>query len=355
MDNISISLINSDNIAAIIYTLLTIAFLTVPFIIYIVKKNDATKLISKYMEVFPNPDDALAAYQRDKQNYTVVEPYRTRSLIAVIYYFVIFYLLSEVIAAVAIVLYLKANGFSKDIIDPNSSLYNPDVYEHMAGFLNLILQIIIYSLATVGVVILLWKPFKEDLKKISGKTFALGAMGYGLTMAGSLISVILFAILGVTERKGTSSNEEAINSMFSQSPMAILILFLVIVIMAPIVEELIFRKSIFTLIKDSKLALIISSIVFGALHVVSATIATAGLWFSGEATYLDVILEFVFIIQYSMMGLGFGIAYIKSGKNVCTTIFSHMLNNGVSFLATLLMVLFPEYFASILSFIKNLI
>lgn len=355
MPNENFTLIQSDAIAAIIYTLLTIAFFVVPFIIYFSKKTNSMKLIEKYMQVFPNPDEAMAAYERDKQNLTIVEPFRKNSLISIIYYFVIFYILAEVISAVAIVIYLKANGFSKDIINPESPLYNPDVYEHMANFLNLVLQIVIYSIATIGVLIIMWKPFKNDFKKINGKTFALGAMGYGLSMAGGAASVILFAILGITARKGEATNQEAIDSMFSSSPMALIILFFVIVIMAPIVEELVFRKSFFTIIKDPKLALIISSMVFGGLHVISGTLAVALSWIEGSATYLDVILELVFIIQYSLMGLGFGIAYIKSNKNVCTTIFSHMLNNGVSFVVTLLSVLFPDVFESLTNIIMSII
>ena len=246
------------------------------------------------------------------------------------------YILIYFISAIGIAIYLKVNGFSKEIIQPDSDLFNPNVYEHMANTLNIVLELVLYSILTTGIVIFMWKPFKNDLVNIKGKHFAYGAMGYGLTMAGALICTILFSVLGVTDRKGTASNQEAIISMFSSSPLAIVGLFFTIVIMAPIVEELIFRKSIFTLIKDHKLALIISSLIFGGLHVISPTISTIELLFNGEATYLDVILEFIYIIQYSLMGLGFGIAYIKSRKNVTSTIFAHMLNNGISFFILLL-------------------
>lgn len=347
----SFSIINSDTIAAIIYTLLTIAFITVPFIIYYVKKNDNNNLINKYISVFPNPDEAMAAYNRDKENYTIVEPYKKQSIIAIIYYFVVFYFVVYIVLFVSQALYLMANGFSADIIDPSSSAYNPDVYEHMANFLDPILQIVTYGIALVGIVIIMWKPLKKDLNKINGKTFSFGAMGYGLCMAGLLIGSILFGILGITAKKGTSSNEEAINSMFNQSPTAMLILFFVTVIMAPIVEELIFRKAIFNTIKEPKLALIVSTLIFAAMHVVSSTLSTLILWIQGESTYLNVILEFIYIIQYALMGLGFGIAYIKTEKNVCTSIFAHMLNNGVSYLLMILAALFPSVLGSIIQFL----
>lgn len=355
MPEYSISIINNDTVAGIIYTLLTISFLVIPFIIYYIKKNSNKNLINKYMDVFPNPDEALAAYNRDKENYNVVEPYKQRSIIAIIYYFVVFNILIYIVTEIAKAIYLYANGFSSDIINPESELYNEHVYEHMANYLNLILQIVIYAIALIGIVIIMFKPFIKDLKKISGKTFAFGAMGYGLCMAGLLIGTIIFSIIGITARKGTSSNEEAINSMFNQSPFAMFILFFVIVIMAPIVEELIFRKAIFNVIKDPRLALIISSLIFGGMHVISATLSTGILWLKGESTYLNVILEFVYIIQYTLMGLGFGIVYIKTEKNVCTPIVSHMINNGVSYVLMVLTLLFPDVFATITNLLSSII
>ena len=350
-----IILFNSDTIAAIFYTLLAIAFLTVPFIIYFVKKNDSSKLINKYLQIFPNPEEAMEAYYRDKQNYSIVEPYRKNSLIAIVYYFVVMYILSNIVASIGVSIYLTANGFSKDIIDPNSAAFNPNVYDHMTTFLSPILEIVLYAILLVGVVIMLWKPLVKDLKAIKGKTFAIGAMGYGLAFAGLFIGTILFSILGITARKGDATNQEQIEAMFNSSTTAIIILFFVTVIFAPIVEELIFRKGIFTLIKDPKLAIIVSSLVFGGLHVVSSTIVAVENWIIGEATYLTVILEFVYIIQYSLMGLGFGIAYVKSNKNVCATIFAHMLNNGVSFVTMILSMILPKilpgFFETIINFI----
>ena len=347
----NLSLINNDNIAAILYTIISLAFITLPFIIYIVKKRDSSKLIEKYMSVFPNPDDAMDAYYRDKENLSIVEPYRKNALISIIFYFFVMFILSEIITSIAISIYLKVNGFSKEIVDVSSELFNENVYDHMVSILNLVLQILIYTILTIGTVIIMWKPLKKDLSNITGKIFGYGAMGYGLAMAGSLVSTILFAVLGITGYKSSATNQDAIDAMFNTSVLGIILLFISIVIMAPIVEELIFRKSIFKVIKDPKLALIVSTIVFGGLHVVSGTIMEIVLFFDGSGSYLNVILEFVYIIQYSMMGLGFGIAYLKSNKNITSTIFGHMLNNGISFLVMLLAKFFPEILEAFIAFI----
>lgn len=347
MPEINISLISSESVAAILYTIITLTFLIVPFIIYSVRKNDSSKLIEKYMQVFPNPNQAMEAYYRDKENYNIVEPYRVNSIIAIAFYFLVMFILSEFISAIAIIIYLKANGFSKDIIDPSKDAFNENVYNHMSTFLSPLLQIIIYAIITIGAVIILWKPLKKDLNTMTKATFGYGAMGFGITMAAQLVGGILFEVLGVTGFKGEASNQEAIEAIFNSSISAIVMLFFVTVIMAPIVEELIFRKCIFTIVKDSKLAAIISALIFGGLHVVSSTIMVGFSWLSGEATYFDVVLEFIYIIQYSLMGVGFCIAYIKSNKNVVSTIFAHMLNNAASFMSMLLVMLLPEEYLQI--------
>lgn len=344
MLNFSINLVNSSKTAEVLYSICTFAFLIVPFLIYYIKYRKDTSLIQKYLQVFPNADEAYAAYVRDQENLNIVEPYRTRSLISIIYYLFITFIFSELIAAIAIIIYLSANGFSKDVINPESDLYNPDVYNHMASYLNLILQIIINGIAVVGVVILMWKPFKEDLKRINGKTFAYGAMGLGLLYAGNSIGTIFLTLIDVPDWKEGSTNQEAIEQMFGTSPLNIIILFFVIVIIAPILEELVFRKSIFKLFKNRYLALIVSSLAFGLLHVISGAMVVLTEILNGQAYYLDFILELIYVIPYSLMGLGIGIAYMKSSNNIVAPMFAHMLNNLLSFILSLVMVFNPELF-----------
>ncbi len=342
MINYSLSIINNSTIATILYSICTLSFLTVPFIVYYIKSQNDTTLIQKYLTVFKNPDEAYAAYQRDKENLNIVEPYKTRSLISIIYYLSIFFIVSEFIGYIAILLYLNANGFSKDVITEGSSLFDPNVYDHMQSYLNLILQIIIYGIAIIGVLILMWKPLIEDFNRISGKTFAFGAMGLGITYAGSLIGSLFLSIIGVTNWKSDSSNQQAIDEMFSTSPLNLIILFVVIVIIAPILEELIFRKAIFKQFKKRNLALIVSSLSFGLLHVISSATAVLIQIPRGTATFLDFVLELIYVIPYSLMGIGMGIAYIKSSNNICAPIFTHMLNNFLSYCISVFLIFNPE-------------
>jgi hypothetical protein len=142
MQNYTLSLFNNTTYAMILYSICTIAFLLVPFIIYYFKYRQDTSLINKYLQVFPNPEEAYAAYVRDQENLNIVEPYRTKSLFTIIYYFFVMYILSEFVSSIAISIYLYANQFSSDIINPNSDYFNQNVYEHMQSSLNIILQIV---------------------------------------------------------------------------------------------------------------------------------------------------------------------------------------------------------------------
>ena len=93
------------------------------------------------------------------------------------------------------------------------------------------------------------------------------------------------------------------------------------VFLAPIVEELVFRKSFFAVIKNKWIALVLSSFVFGIIHALS----TAGTFQT----------KLIYAIPYFSSGLAFGIAYIRSDKNIIVPIACHMFNNIV---ATLLSI-----------------
>ena len=347
MQNYTLSLFNNSTYAMILYSICTIAFLLVPFIIYYFKYRQDTSLINKYLQVFPNPEEAYAAYVRDQENLNIVEPYRTKSLFTIIYYFFVMYILSEFVSSIAISIYLYANQFSSDIINPNSDYFNQNVYEHMQSSLNIILQIVIYGIAIIGVVILMWKPFEEDLKRINKKTFAFGAMGFGLLYAANIVGTIFLTLIGVMNFKSNASNQDAINSMFNTSIPNLIILFIVIVIMAPILEELVFRKAIFKQFKNKYLALIVSSLAFGMLHVISSALLVFINITNGEAAFFDFVLELIYVIPYSLMGFALGIAYIKSNKNIVSSMFAHFLNNLISYIGSLIISLHPELLESI--------
>ena len=99
--------------------------------------------------------------------------------------------------------------------------------------------------------------------------------------------------------------------------------------------------------KNKYLALIVSSLAFGMLHVISSALLVFINITNGEATFFDFVLELIYIIPYSLMGFALGIAYIKSNKNIASSMFAHFLNNLISYIGSLIIALNPELLESL--------
>lgn len=140
----------------------------------------------------------------------------------------------------------------------------------------------------------------------------------GNIVVGVLISV-LTSVLSIPDQ--LSANQLSINLML-KSPYAILII-LTAVIIGPIVEELVFRKSFFGLIKNERYALIISSLVFGLIHITTEII-------SG-----DFGLVLINSLPYIAGGFVFGYIYMINKKNIVIPIIAHMGYNLISVLISL--------------------
>ena len=114
---------------------------------------------------------------------------------------------------------------------------------------------------------------------------------------------------------GNISNNQALLSKWP-----IYITAFLAIIIAPLIEELMFRGFIKKFIKNDILFVIISSLVFGGLHVTSA----------------DSLQQVLYIIPYSVLGLAFSLNYVKT-KNIASNIFLHSAWNTIAtiFLALL--------------------
>ena len=88
------------------------------------------------------------------------------------------------------------------------------------------------------------------------------------------------------------------------------------IIIAPIIEELMFRGFIKKFIKNDILFVIVSSLIFGGLHVTSA----------------NNLQQILFILPYSILGFAFSINYVKT-KNIVSNIFLHSAWNSIAIIA----------------------
>ena len=158
-----------------------------------------------------------------------------------------------------------------------------------------------------------WEAIKAEPKKYIAQMF----YGFLMMFAANFLANIILMFFGTTE---TSNNEVAIRSMFNANPLNLGILFFSIGIMVPIVEEIIYRKVVFTLIEKHlkfKLTILISALLFAFMHI--------------QGDYIQ-------MIPYTAMGIVLGYVYYKSGRNVLVSSGVHMLNNLYSWIMYVLMI-----------------
>lgn len=148
-----------------------------------------------------------------------------------------------------------------------------------------------------------FKDFKNNFGKITDiavKYWIIGLIIMGL----SNVLINLFSPNTI------ATNEQEVQTIIKSSP--ILALFLTTVF-APFNEEIIFRKSLRTVIEHKWLFILLSGVFFGALHVISS---------------LNNFYDLLYIIPYSALGISFSYIYFKT-NNIFSTIFVHLLHNGV--------------------------
>ncbi len=169
--------------------------------------------------------------------------------------------------------------------------------------------------------IIYFKALKKDfnlMKKDAVKVLLTGFVGAIVLVGSSMIINAILYLVGVTDE---SINQQIIILICENG--YLLPMFFLTCIFAPVVEELIFRKSIFSIIKNPIIACLVSTFLFGAIHVISG-----GDW--------------IYLTSYATSGLILSLIYIISGKNIWATIFTHFLNNGFSFLMIVLSMIFMQ-------------
>lgn len=181
---------------------------------------------------------------------------------------------------------------------------------------SIIVNITIYILLGVLIIPLSLKYLKNDYEITSKNTYTVArsiSIGILIMYIVSFASSVLSQIL----TSKSSANQDGINEMTS-STWGFISLFLVIGILGPIVEELIFRRALFQVFKNNTISIIISSLSFGLLHMSNQS-----------GTVLDF---FAILIPYVTAGIVFSSLYVICNKNILVPIACHITNNAVSLL-----------------------
>jgi len=189
-----------------------------------------------------------------------------------------------------------------------------------------LLNFLIYLIMIPGIIYFMKHDILFDYKeaKAKGKDLIIPViLGYAYVWAGNLISNALSTFIASSYNLNVSEsvNQRAIISAVTSSTGILMIISAVFI--GPIIEELVFRKALFGLIKNNTVALLVSTVVFGLIHVV------------GEASLAEALVNGV---AYFVMGFVFGFIYLKSDRNIIVPTIVHILNNGVSILFILILL-----------------
>ncbi len=276
---------------------------------------------------------------------------RKLSIISIIIYFVVFYVLTSVISSAVVSIFCAIRGIdTSKINDLNTYLqqYYPGFYYNFLAGMNLFTY-----LALLAVVVPLLKnclktDFKTALSKKGKfwKSFGIGlAILYGVSVASStfinitlMLLRLVFPVFG--EINSTSGNQSSINELLFSGPFPLVVILLMTIVCAPILEELIFRKSFFNLARrKTKKMIIISGAVFGSIHTVSSLISILASFgeIGLEVGIASIVVELLNFISYFASGIALGAIYHKSKHNVWVTILVHSVYNAIGIIGTLLL------------------
>lgn len=222
-----------------------------------------------------------------------------RCLMVMIVYFLGFtYLLPDVLKKITL------------MIDPKATIMNIPV------------MLISYFLVAALLIYIAKPVWKDSLSRFFQNTknclYMIVVMIIGILIANYALSMIV-ALLTNTDN---SQNQEIVSQNAVISP---LYSFLYTCIIAPVMEETVFRAGIFTWIKKHAgfiPAMIISSLAFGMIHVMSSL-------FTGN------FIDFAYLLVYAGIGMILAYAYEKSGS-VLVSVGIHAGNNFVAFLSMIL-------------------
>lgn len=187
----------------------------------------------------------------------------------------------------------------------NFSFVQKNIYLFITDLIYLIILVYLYK-----------DELKSDLSKFKKNGDKLITKYFPIYLLGVFLMGISNMIVSSITKIEISSNEEAVRTLIKFYPVYMIFSS---VIYAPIVEELIFRKSIRKIFDDKVVFILISGFLFGLVHVI------------GSSSSLN---EILMGIPYIVMGIDLAYIYYKS-DNIFTTMFIHSMHNFILLLIQL--------------------
>lgn len=193
----------------------------------------------------------------------------------------------------------------------------------LSDFSTALANFLIYLAMLPPILFLLKKDLSDDFVKFKSKKkewIIIIAVGYLYLILGNILSNFLSNFMSSALNVPISESLNQLTIIAALQSDGTLLMMLSAILFGPIIEELIFRKAIFGIFKKDMTGLIVSSVIFGSIHLVSEPSLASAL-VNGMA--------------YFIMGAVFGIIYLKNEKNIYAPMIVHILSNLIAVLGIL--------------------
>lgn len=207
----------------------------------------------------------------------------------------------------------------------------PGIVSSLFGILGLSLENNIYYIlanllvyvVTLILIFILYLPSLIEEFKLFIKNFKLNIKTGIHFWLKAFVFMILTNLIIVSIANGIATNEEANRSVIAMMP---IFSIFTMCILGPFLEEILFRKSFKDVFANKKVFLIVSSLLFGGAHLLSAF--TLG-------TIEQNMLQLLYIIPYGGIGYFFAKAYLET-DTIFTSTLMHIFHNTLSVVIVLL-------------------
>ena len=194
------------------------------------------------------------------------------------------------------------------------TLFNIDVNNYTEVDLAIVNTFVDVILVLV-LVILYFKDLRQEFKSFRKNIKLNMDTAFKYWFIGLIIMCVSNIAISYITSLNTSSNEVAVQGLVSATPY--LMLFTA-GILAPMAEELTFRKGVSMIFKNKWVYATASGLIFGLLHVVG----------SGN------ILEYLYVIPYGSLGFFFALTYYDT-KSIYPSIIMHAIHNSALILLSI--------------------
>lgn len=204
----------------------------------------------------------------------------------------------------------------------------------ISAYINFFTYFILFILLIFCLGLPLFKAIFKDFKhgKKVAKGLMWGAIAMGATVTYNIIIQSIFSWVG------DNANESGVNAIILSKP---LLSFLMVVVLAPICEEIAYRFGLFGALykKNRILALVLGGLIFGLIHTPFISLEIIDLIKARDVQ--QIWIELLNLPSYFLSGIILCLAYEKN-ESLVSSITAHTLNNLVAFYMTLLASTLPE-------------